>query len=165
MPKTVSILEVTPSKYKNFSCGKRDLDEYLKRFAKTNHKKGIGKTFVLERDDEVIGYYTVSMGSVEFASIPQHFRDGLPRYPLPVARIGRLAVSESWHGKGIGKTILVDALIRILDAATSVAAYAIVVDAKDVEAKAFYEHYGFIAYAGEEFSLFLPMATVQSLIA
>src|SRR5947209_4727733 len=127
MHKTLSILDVLPSKYRDFSCGYSQLDEYLTRFAKTNHKKGIGKTFVLLIDSTVVGYYTVSMGEIEFSSIPENLRTGLPKYPIPVARIGRLAVHSDFQGKGLGSHLLVDALKRIADASQTIAVYAVVV--------------------------------------
>lgn len=161
--KTVSILEVTPENYKHFSCGKPELDEYLKRYARGNHKKGIGKTFVLKEDNAVIGFYTISMGSIEFASIPEHIKKGLPKYPTPVAKIGRLAVDKKAKGKGIGKFLLIDAFHRIYEASRSVAAFALVVDAKDEQAKEFYTHFGFIECKDSSLSLFLPMETIQSL--
>ncbi len=162
MNKTLPILEVTPSMYRDFSCGYAQLDEYLKRFAKTNHKKNIGKTFVLIFDDVVAGYYTVSMGEIEFSTLSDELRSSLPKYPIPVARIGRLAVHSAFQGKGFGKYLLVDALKRIVEASQTVAAFAVVVDAKDNKSKAFYTNFGFIAYKDEPLSLFLPLATFKT---
>jgi len=161
MDKTLSILEVPPSKYRDFSCGYSQLDEYLTRFAKANHKKGIGKTFVLLSDSLVAGYYTVSMGEIQFSSIPENLRAGLPKYPIPVARIGRLAVHAGFQGKGFGKYLLIDALRRIVDASQTIAAYAVVVDAKDDSSKAFYTRYGFASYEDESLSMFLSLATFK----
>src|SRR5262249_17705232 len=136
--KTVSILEVTPESYKNFSCGKPELDEYLKRYAKGNDRKGIGKTFVLNEDKTILGFYTISMGSIEFAFVPDSKKSGLPKYPAPTAKIGRLAVDIRAKGKGIGKFLLIDAFHRIYEASKLVAAFAVVVDAKNDEVKGFY---------------------------
>lgn len=159
----LSILEVAPETYKNFSCGKIELDEYLRRYAKGNHKKGIGKTFVLKEKEIVVGFYTISMGSIEFASIPVSERSGLPKYPIPVAKIGRLAVEEKAQGSGVGKFLLIDACLKIYKASRFVAAIAVVVDAKDRKAKEFYSHFGFIEYQDSESSLFLPMDTLYKL--
>jgi hypothetical protein len=90
---TIPVTDLTDKQRRNFSCGIVALDEYFKQFAKGNHVKNIGKTFALIDDNSaVIGYYTTSMGSVDFSSIPQEFNARLPKYPIPVARIARLAV-------------------------------------------------------------------------
>lgn len=160
----LSILEVSPETYKHFSCGRVELDEYLKRFAKGNHKKGIGKTFVLKEYHSVVGYYTISMGSIEFSNVPDEKKNGLPKYPIPIARIGRLAVNEKSQGNGIGKFLLIDALHKIYDASQVVAAYAIIVDAKDNNAKEFYKYFGFMDCLHQDLTLFLPMETIRQLL-
>lgn len=160
---TKAIDEIKPSAYKNFSCGNPELDEYLKRFSKANHKKGIGKTFVFVQDDKVIGFYTISMASIEFQYIPEEHRGGIPKYPLPVARICRLAVDSILQGKNIGAMLLVDALNKIYVASQTVAAYAVVVDAKNEDAKRFYTRLGFIPYQGHPLSLYLPIAFMEKL--
>lgn len=161
--KTISILETTPECYRHFSCGKTELDEYLKRYAKGNHKKGIGKTFVLQENSVVVGFYTISMGAIEFSSIPENKKHSLPRYPIPIARIGRLGVDNSFKGTGTGKFLLVDALHRIYEASLSIAAFAVVVDARDETSKKFYMHFGFLECQDSQLSLFLPMETIQKL--
>jgi GNAT superfamily N-acetyltransferase len=160
---TLSLLEVTPESYKYFSCGSLELDEYLKRYAKGNHKKGLGKTFVLKEEGIVIGFYTISMGSLAFSSVPNDKRAGLPKYPTPIAKIGRLAVDERFKKSGGGKFLQIDALLRIHEASRLIAAFAIIVDAKDSNAKAFYKHFGFIECQDSDLTLFLPMETVQKL--
>ncbi|MBS4164688.1 Uncharacterized protein y4aS [Candidatus Protochlamydia amoebophila] len=163
MPITKSIDDVKPIAYKNFSCGIQELDEYLKRFAKANHKKGIGKTFVFFENEQVIGFYTISMACIEFKNVPEKHSSNLPRYPIPAARIGRLAVDNSFQGKHVGKILLIDALERISKAAYTIAAHAVIVDAKNEKAKMFYEHFGFIPYKDEPMSLYLPLITIEEL--
>ncbi|MCE2982725.1 MAG: GNAT family N-acetyltransferase [Parachlamydia sp.] len=158
---TTSILDVPPGSYKNFSCGNIELDQFLKRFAKGNHKKGMGKTFVLEENEFIVGFYTVSMGSLEFSSFPDDKQSGLPKYPVPIAKIGRLAVDEQFKGNGIGRLLLVDALHRIYHAAQIIAAFAIIVDAKNKSAKDFYRHFGFKECKNSELSLFLPIDSIK----
>lgn len=158
----IPITEITPVQYKNFSCGYAALDEYLKRYAKGNHRKNIGKTFVLIQESEVVGYYTLSMGSIEFQSIPQKLQAGLPKYPIPIARIGRLAVTSKAKGNGFGKFLFVDAIHKIWAASSAVAAYAVVVDAKDSTAVSFYQHFGFIPFEEQPLTLFLPLAFFES---
>lgn len=163
MLKTVPISNISPGAYKKFSCGVQELDGYLYRFAKNNHRKGIGKTFLLMDKEEVVGFYTISMGSIEFQNLPSASKQGIPKYPIPVARIGRLAISFGSQGKKYGKILLIDALQRIYFASESVAAYAIIVDAKDDRAKQFYEHFGFIPLDSPANSLFLPTGTAKDL--
>lgn len=158
-----SIDEIISDVYKNFSCGDEDLDKYLQMFARQNHKKGIGKTFIAVGDECAVGFYTISMSSIEFTDIPSTYNKGLPKYPLPVAKIGRLAVDSQFQGKKIGTALLFDALKKINEASKVVAAYAVVVDAKNAKAKTFYESFGFANYKNE-LSLYLPMKTVNTLL-
>ncbi|MCE5318659.1 MAG: GNAT family N-acetyltransferase [Parachlamydia sp.] len=157
--------EVLPSAYQSFSCGNLDLDAYLLRFARTNHKKGIGKTFVFLNENQVVGYYTVSMACIEFKHLPDQYQKGIPKYPIPVARIGKLAVDTRFQGNGIGKRLLIDGLKRILEASLSVAAYGIIVDAKNHDVKQFYEKLGFVSYKNDPLALYLPITTVQDLFS
>ena len=149
--------------YKNFSCGDEDLDKYLQIFARQNHKKGIGKTFIAVNDICAVGFYTISMASLEFIDVPSDYNKGIPKYPVPVAKIGRLAVNSQFQGKKIGTALLFDALKKINEASRVVAAYAVVVDAKNAKAKNFYENFGFASYKNE-LSLYLPMKTVNTLL-
>jgi len=159
-----SIEGVDSSAFKDFSCGNIELDTYLNQFARQNHKKGISKSFIALANDQVVGYYTLSMACIEFVKIPADHNRGIPKYPIPVAKIGRLAVDSQYQGKKIGTALLIDALKKIHEASKIVAAYAIVVDAKDEIAKKFYRGFGFIPYQGE-LSLYLPMKTIEKLLA
>lgn len=158
---TVPITEITEKQRRSFSCGVSALDDFFKQFAKGNHLKNIGKTFVLpDTDGTVIGYYTTSMGGVDFLSLPAEFRMKLPKYPVPVARIARLAVDIKKQGQGWGEFLLVDALQRIRAASVVIAAFGVVVDAKDEKAKAFYLHFGFTSFENNPLTLFLPTASI-----
>ena len=163
MLSTKSIDQISPNSYKDFSSDIKELDEYLKRFAKGNHKKNIGKTFVLLQEEKVIGFYTISMAIIDFNEISEELRKGLPRYSIPVARIGRLAVDVEHQGKNMGKLLLMNAFERIMEASTSIAAYAIVVDAKNERSKKFYERFGFFSYEENPMSLYIPMQTVEKI--
>lgn len=159
-----SIEEVESTAFKGFSCGNDELDTYLKEFARQNHKKGIGKSFLaLDENTVVVGYYTLSMSCVEFAEIPADYNKGLPKYPAPVAKIGRLAVDIRFQGKKIGSALLIDALGKIQEASKVVAACAVIVDSKNNSAKKFYSGFGFIEYKGN-LSLYLPMKMVEKLL-
>ena len=158
-----SIDEIEAVSYKNFSCGDHELDKYLQMFARQNHKKGIDKSFVAISNECVIGFYTISMSNIEFVDLLDAHKKGLPKYPIPVAKIGRLAVDMQFQGKKIGTALLIDALGKIKEASTVVAAYAVIVDAKNEKAKKFYESFGFVSYKNE-LSLYLPMKTVIKLL-
>ncbi|HSX10526.1 MAG TPA: GNAT family N-acetyltransferase [Chlamydiales bacterium] len=161
MSEIVPITEVTVGQCKGFSCGQELLDEYLKRYAKGNHRKGVGKTFVVLLEQHVVGFYTLSMGNIEFNSVPKSYQVGLPKYPIPIGRIGRLAVDSRQKGRGLGKFLLTSALHKIWDASQIVAAYGVVVDAKNSEAVTFYQHFGFIPFENQSLSLFLPLASLR----
>lgn len=158
-----SIEEIESNAFKEFSCGNDELDTYLKEFARQNHKKGVGKSFLALDGNRVIGYYTLSMSCIEFVEIPEGYNRGLPKYPSPVAKIGRLAIDVNFQGKKIGTALLIDALNKIVIASQSVAACAVIVDAKNDSAKKFYAGFGFIPYKGE-LSLYLPMKTVEKIL-
>ena len=124
---TKSIDSIQPRTYKDFSCGILELDEYLKRYAKKNHKNDIGKTFVYLENEFVIGFYTINMSSVLFNDLPENYKAGMPKYPIPVAQIGRLAVHSNFQGREIGSALLVDAFKRIKEASLTIAAFAVIV--------------------------------------
>lgn len=163
MYETIPVTDLTEKQRRSFSCGVIALDDYFKQFAKGNHIKNIGKTFVLvENSDAVLGYYTTSMGNVDFHSLSQELQKRLPRYPIPIARIARLAVDFKRQGQGWGECLLVDALYRIQDASSLVAAFGVVVDAKDEKAKAFYMRFGFTPFTDNHLSLFLPINSIPT---
>lgn len=160
---TVSISEITQSQYKDFDCGILELDEYLKRYAKNNEKKKIGKTFVLLNGRIVIGYYTLSAAQISIQEIPKNYHLKLPSYPVPASRLCRLAVDKSFQGQRIGEHLLADATERIRLAAAHIAIHAIVVDAKNESAKKFYLKYGFATLEGSDLTLFISMSALEEI--
>jgi len=158
------ILQVKPACYKNFNCGVGELNSYLKRFAKKNDKLNVGRTYLLLDNETVVGFYTVSVGNIEFQSLPQEISTRLPKYPLPVFRICRLAIDQQFQ-KGLGEYILMEAFLNALSVASKVALFAVVVDAKDETAKTFYQHYGFISYQDMDLSLFISLDSLEELLA
>ena len=129
-----------------------------------NHRKGLSLTFIAAKKNipnKILGYYSVSMGQVDFASLPDEAKKRIPKYPIPVMRIGRLAVDKSAKGEGIGRDLLMDAFHRALEVAKSIGVYAIVVDAKDDNAKSFYRRYGFLEFTDKPMVLFILMSTIK----
>lgn len=143
-----------------FDFGDTALNEFLQRQAGHLARKGFDKTYVALADDgvTVIGYVTLSAGQVKSAALSSHLK--LPRYPVPMLRLGRLAVSLSVQGRGLGPQLLGFALAMALDFSERVGLYAVVVDAKHAQAKAFYSAFGFIATRSDPLCLYLPIATL-----
>lgn len=151
-----------------FSCGVDALDRYLQRQARQDLATGVAAVFVLRdtKEDLIAGYYTLSSYTVSATSLPPEITKKLPRYPqLPAILIGRLANDQRYRGQGIGSALLVDALRRIVKTTADIAAIGVVVDAKDNNARQFYEHHEFLAFLDDEYKLFLPMGTAARLIA
>lgn len=143
-----------------FDCGVPALDEYLARFADQHRRRGITSVYVLADSEApalILGYYTLSAAEVDAQELDERDRRRLPRYPVPCFRMGRLACRMDQRGKGIGRLLLGLAVDRCLKAREQVAAYALLVDAKDEQARLFYEHYGFTAFTGRPLTLYLPL--------
>lgn len=154
------ILDAKAHDRASFTCGVADLDEYLQRFAMQQSKKGVTAVHVLvdsRAPSTILGYYTLSAAQVDVAQLDERSRKKLPRYPVPCFRMGRLAASTDHQGRGIGKALIGCAVDRCLEARKQVAAYALLVDAKDERAKAFYLHYGFVALRDSPQTLFLSL--------
>jgi GNAT superfamily N-acetyltransferase len=152
----------------SFACGSEPLDRYLQRQARQDAEKRVAAPFVLVEppSSRVLGYYTLSASLITADVLPAELAKKLPRYPhLPVTLLGRLAVDQSRRGKGLGEFLLMDALHRSLEAAAEIAAMAVIVDAKDKEAVAFYERYGFVPLQQQPARLFLPMNTLAALFS
>ena len=149
-----------------FSCGSAALDRYLKQQASQDAEKSVAAPFVLTAPPalQVLGYYTLSASLVNTSDLPDTLAKKLPRYPqLPVTLLGRLAVDQSVKGKGVGQYLLLDALRRCLGAAANIAAMAVLVDAKDDAAEAFYRHFSFLPLQQQPRRLFIPMKVIAGL--
>ena len=143
-----------------FEYGVPALGEYLRRFAEQHRRRGISSVYVLTdsaQSARILGYYTLSAAEVDAERLTEAERKKLPRYPVPCFRMGRLACRSDQQGRGLGKVLLGCAVDRCLKARQQVAAYALVVDAKDDAAKAFYVHFGFKSLLDAPMALFLPL--------
>lgn len=150
-----------------FSCGVDPLDRYLRTQAGQDVKKRAAAVFVLTSDGKTVaGYYTLSQYSVELDAVPEGVRRKLPKYPLvPVTLLGRFAVSREFQGRGLGEHLLMDVLYRSLVNSQQIASAAVMVDAKDENAAAFYRKYGFLRLPNTPTRMFLPMATVARMFS
>lgn len=137
-----------------FDCGREALNRFLIRYAFQNQRAGASQTYIALADEGVLGYYTLVVGHVEYDSAPERLTKGLARRPVPIMLLARLAVAASWHGKGIGASLLKDAILRTLQAAEIAGIRALGVHAKDDEAKAFYEHFDFVPSRSDPYHLF-----------
>jgi GNAT superfamily N-acetyltransferase len=143
-----------------FECGVPALDDYIRRFAEQHRRRGINSVFVLAdsaRPEHILGYYTLSAAEVDGERLAPADRKKLPRYPVPCFRMGRLACRADQHGRGLGKLLVGCAVDRCLKARQQVAAYALIVDAKDDSAAAFYMHFGFSRFMDAKLALYLPL--------
>jgi hypothetical protein len=153
---------------KDFDCGSPDLNAYLERYARQNHESGGAKTFVAVSPVEptrVLGYYSISPGSIEFARVPAELTQKLGRYEVPVFRLGRLAVSRSIQGRGLGGDLLLAAGGRSLAVATEVGGVAMAIDAKDEKAAGWYERFGALRLLDDRLKLVLPLRLIADAIA
>lgn len=144
-----------------FDCGVEELNIYLQKYSSQHQRKGVGRTYVATEGDadQVLGYYTISASSVGFDTVPEN----LPRHPIPVALIGRLAVDITARGWGLGETLLIHALGSAQKVAEIAGVYAVVVDALDEKSKSFYLKYGFKELADDHLHLYLPLKTINKL--
>jgi GNAT superfamily N-acetyltransferase len=155
-------LDTTRHDRNAFSCGVAVLDHYFHRQANQDAKRNVAQSFVgLREDGRVVAYYTLSSSSVPLTDVPEHFRKRLPHYEaIPVTLVGRLAVHRDCRGQGLGKAAMIDACLRAHRAAQVVAAWALIVHAKDTDAAAFYEKFGFLRFEDNPRHLLLPMETI-----
>lgn len=142
-----------------FQSGSVALDRYFQEQVTQDMRRRIAACFVaLDDRQRIAGYYTLASASLILADLPAGIGKKLPRYPtVPAVRMGRLAVDKAYRGQGLGGALLADALMRAT--CSEIAAFALMVDAKDDQVAAFYKHHGFIALSETPLTLFLPLAT------
>jgi len=148
-----------------FDCGEKSLNEFLLRYARKSHELGGAKTFLAidNADNEsVLGFYSLSPASVEYASTPETVRRGLARHDVPGFRLARLAVDRKSQGRGLGGQLLLAAGRRCLLASAEVGGVVLVIDAKNARVVAWYASYGAVPLLDTPLSLLLPLATIKA---
>jgi len=161
-------LSTTLHDRRSFDCGIDELTIFLKQHTNQNQSKNMSKTYVavvaVSADDhkKIYGYYTLSAGHIGCNQLPKIVKAKLPKYPIPIARIGRLAVDKNYKGQGIGGFLLHNAFTNVLGIADKIGIFAVVVDAKNDDAKSFYGNYGFTPLQDSGLTLFLPVNTIKS---
>ena len=151
-------------KIEGFDCGRDELNRYLLRYAWQNQQAGAAQTYVGLVEDSVIGYHTLAVGQVSREEVPERLAKGLARHPIPIMLLARLAVDRRWHGQGVGKALLKDAMQRTLQAADIAGIRAFAVHAKDEEARNFYLNFDFIPSLSDPMHLFVLLKDVRKII-
>ena len=147
-----------------FNCGQPALNQFLQRYALVNQKANSAQTYVCCQADVVVGFYSLAAGSVDPESAPPRVMKGLARHPVPVLILTRLAVDQNHQGKGLGKALLKDALLRTAQAADIVGIRCLLVHAKDEAARQWYEAWEFDPSPIDSYHLFLMLKDLKALL-
>ena len=143
-----------------FACGEPTLDRYLKEQASQHYRDGVATTHVLLDDEDsarILGFYTLSAAQIALTDISEIDRRRLPRYPVPAARLARLAVSSTEQGNGFGSLLIAHAVERCMRLRDELGIRLLVVDALSERAARFYTAYGFTPTSGDASTLYLSV--------
>lgn len=147
---------------KGFDCSEPSLNRYLHELASQHHRAGVATTHVMVDDmspSKILGYYSLAAAQMSLRDLTQADKRRLPRHPIPVARLARLAVALDEQGHGLGEALLQDVVKRCLGLRTELGIHALLVDALHERAAAFYRRYGFRATAADALTLYLPLGS------
>lgn len=148
---------------RKFACGEAELDDYLHRFARQHATANVSRTLVAADGSTVLGFYSLAMAAILKNQLPAAYATRLPRFPLPVARLARLAVGLQHQGQGLGERLLMDALQRCARLAEEIGMLGVIVDAKHERARAWYERYEFERFPDAPLTLWLPTEAIMRL--
>jgi ribosomal protein S18 acetylase RimI-like enzyme len=146
-----------------FTCGVEALDVYLQRYARQHADANISRTYVAVNGSSVQGFYSLAMSGIHRENLPIKYVSRFPDFPLPVARLARLAVAVSFQRQGLGELLLADALRRCLQISEAIGMLGVIVDAKDEKARGWYERYEFERLPDAPLTLWLPVAAISAL--
>lgn len=147
-----------------FDCGQEELNLFLQRYAWVNQKAQNAQTYVSCLEKEVVGYYSLAVGSVVHAAAPNRVTRGLARHPVPVMILARLAVDHGQQGRGLGRALLKDALLRTVQAADIAGIRALLVHAKDERAQQWYASWDFEPSPTDPYHLFLLLKDLKAIV-
>lgn len=150
-----------------FDCGSIELNDYLQKTARQHIEKGLARTFVLVDEVEperILGFLTLAVCEVQAQTLPPKLAKKYPQQ-VPAAKLARLAVAKDHQREGFGKLMMVHALQQAIRVSGSVGIIGFFVDAKDENARRYYEQYGFTALPDSPLKLFLPLATLKQALA
>jgi GNAT superfamily N-acetyltransferase len=148
-----------------FDCGQEALNGWLRKHALQSQGAGAAQTYVGLVRDVVIGYYSLAVGQTEYSDAPERLQKGLARHPVPIMLLARLAVHKDWQRKGIGRSLLRDAVLRTLQAADIAGIRALAVHAKDEQARRYYEQFDFVASPADPLHLFVLLKDIRRRIS
>lgn len=148
-----------------FDCGQAALNQFLQRYALVNQKAGSAQTYVCCRDDVVVGFYSLVVGSVDPEAAPSRVMKGLARHPVPVMILARLAVDTQHQRRGLGQALLRDALLRTAQAADIAGIRCLLIHAKDDAARRWYESWEFEPSPSDPYHLFLMIKDIKGLLS
>ncbi|MDO9267819.1 MAG: GNAT family N-acetyltransferase [Methylobacter sp.] len=143
----------------DFACGVDSLDNWLKKRAYPNQINGASRTYVVSEGKRVVAYYCLASGALELNNTPASIRRNMPD-PVPIVLLGRLAVDKAYQGRGLGVALLQDATVRTAQAAGILGIRGLLVNALSVEAKAFYQHHGFVSSPTQPMTLILSLKRI-----
>lgn len=146
-----------------FDCGQVALNTFIRRHALPGQRAHGSKTYVATVGPVIVGYHTLVVGEVAYDDAPERLARGLPRHPVPVLLLARLAVDQRWQGRGLGAALVADALRRTLQVADIVGVRAFLVHAKDESAQSFYAHLGFEPFPGEPLTLYRLLKDLRAM--
>jgi len=164
----IELLDATHDRA-GFDCGTEPLNRYFQQIARQHVAKGISKTYVMVEEfstspKAVLGFFTLSLCQVLGQEVPARWLKKLPGQ-IPAMKLGRLAVAKQKHGHGFGKSLLVEALFKVVQVADIAGGIGLFVDAKDEKAVAFYGRFGFEPTSTGSLTLFMPMETIKQFVA
>lgn len=148
-----------------FDCGQPALNQFLQRYAWINQKANSAQTYVCCQAEQVVGYYSLTVASVEHRDAPERIVTGLARYPVPVMLLARLAVDQRCQGLGLGKALLKDAILRTLQAAEIAGIRALLTHAKDDTARCWYESWNFQPSPSDPYHLYVMIKDLKALVS
>jgi GNAT superfamily N-acetyltransferase len=148
----------------HFDCGHKALNTFIRLHALPGQRANISQTYVAVVGTVIFGFYTLVVGDVAYEDAPERLAKGVPRHPVPVLLLARLAVDQTWQGKGLGAALVVDAMRRTLQVADLAGVRALLVHAKDDASKRFYTHLGFEPFPGEPLTLYRLMKDLRAMV-
>jgi GNAT superfamily N-acetyltransferase len=147
----------------SFDCGNEALNRFIKLYALTGQRAGISQTYVAAKESSIAGYHTIVVGQVTHDEAPERLAKGVPRHPIPVIILARLAVDQGQQGQGLGAALVTDAMRRVLQAADIAGVRAMVVHAKDESAQRFYGHLGFEPFPEKPLTLYRLLKDLRAM--
>lgn len=150
---------------RRFDCGDSTLNDYLRRYARQHADANISRTYVACEEQRICGYYSLAMAAIKKQKLPSKHHKRFADFPVPMARLARLAIDVDYQARGMGKLLLMDALYRCLELSRNIGMAGVIVDVKHEQAKAFYQNFEFETFPDASLTLWLPTGAIKKLFA